>query len=217
MSELVRLDLSTSDGNPIVHKYYRHEDQTKGLAVTLPGNHYGVDGPLLYYPSEFLRNTGWDTLAITYGFQSRGEEFAPIMIADVLSECEHAIQVCLKEREYIKIGLLGKSLGALIVAQLCSSMSELEDARAVYLTPPLNSPFFGQLFLQTSQKAYLAMGTADRFFSATALEELKLEREFGLTLIEDADHSMDFGDDIEATFEGMKRVVGEVVEFIEAE
>ena len=217
MSELVKLDLSAPDGNPIVHKYYRHADPAEGLVVTFPGNHYGVDGPLLYYPSEFLRSAGWDTLAITYGFQSRGLEFAPAILGDVLSESENTIQVCLKDREYDKIALFGKSLGALIVAQFCASMSELLEARAVYLTPPLNSPFFGQLFLQTSQNAHVAIGTGDRFYSETALEELKSEREFGLTLIEDADHSMNIGGDIHATMEGMKRVVKEVVDFVESD
>jgi predicted alpha/beta-fold hydrolase len=217
MSELVRLKLNTPDGNPIVHKYYRHADSAKGLVVTLPGNHYGVDGPLLYYPSEFLGNRGWDTLAITYGFQSRGEEFTPGIIADVLEECEYAIRACLNERQYKRISLLGKSLGALIVAQLCGSMGEVKDARAIYLTPPINSPFFGQIFLQTSQKAHMAMGTGDRFYSETELEELHSEREFTNTLIENADHSMDIAGDIEATMDGMKRLVSEVVDFIESE
>ena len=216
MGELVKLNLHNLDGNPLVHKYYRQTNATKGLLVTLPGNHYGIDGPLLYYPSEFLGTRGWDTLAITYGFQSKGEEFSPGILADALLECENAIKVCLNEREYERLALLGKSLGALIIAQLCSSMSETGSAKAVYLTPPVNSPFFGQLFLQTKQEAHMALGTGDRFYSEEAMEELRSEREFSLTLIEHADHSMDIAGDIDATMEGMKRVVREVVGFIES-
>ena len=216
MSDLVRLDLQTHEGQPLVHKYYRLADSTKGLVVTLPGNHYGVDGPLLYYPSEFLANRGWDTLAITYGFQSRGEEFSPGIIADVLLECENAIRVCLNQRKYDNIALVGKSLGALIIAQLCGSMIELENVKAVYLTPPISTPFFGQLFLQTSQLAHMVLGTGDRFYSEAALGELRSAREYGLTLIENADHSMDIHGDIEGTLEGMKRIVSEVVQFLDS-
>lgn len=217
MSELVKLDIRSSDGSQLVHKYYRYPESTKGLVVTFPGNHYGIDGPLLYYPSEFLGARGWNTLALSYSYQSRAEEFEPGMIGDVLTECENAIRVCLSDVGYVKIGLLGKSLGALIIAQLCSSMSEIENAKAVYLTPPLNSPFFGQLFLQTAQEAHFGLGTGDRFYSEEELGKLQSEREFTLTLIENADHSMDIKGDIDATMEGMKRVVREVVEFIDSD
>jgi hypothetical protein len=63
----------------------------------------------------------------------------------------------------------------------------------------------------------MAMGTGDRFYSETELEELQSEREFTNTLIENADHSMDIAGDIEATMDEMKRVVSEVVDFIESE
>lgn len=215
MADLKRLDLKSSDGRPLVHKYYQHLEPAKGLLVMLPGNHYGVDGPLLYYPSDLLCNRGWDTLAITYGFQSRGEDFSAGIIAEILLECETALCTCLKEKEYGLIGLIGKSLGALIIAQLCNSVDELASAKAVYLTPPINTPFFGQLFLQTSQPAHIGIGTGDRFFTKEVLEKLQSEREFGLTLIENADHSMNIDGDIEATFGGMKRLVREVVEFLD--
>jgi hypothetical protein len=48
------------------------------------------------------------------------------------------------------------------------------------------------------------------------LEKLQSEREFSLTLIENADHSMNIRGDIEATLEGMKRVLREVVEFMDS-
>ena len=216
MTDLKKLDIKDSDGRPLVHKYYLHPGTSKGLVVTLPGNHYGVDGPLLYYPSELLSNRNWDTLAITYGYQSRGEEFSVGIIADILKECEDAIRICLKEKEYGRIGLIGKSLGALIIAQLCGSVDELDSARTVYLTPPINTPFFGQLFLQTSQSAYMGMGTGDRFYKKEILDNLQSDRDFVLTIIENADHSMNIEGDFEATMSGLKKVVEDVVEFLDS-
>ena len=78
-----------------IHLYInsiRQEDEPSGLLVTLPGNHYGVDGPMLYYPSELLRNAGWDTLALTYGFQTAGIEFSHEAAPGVLQECQAALQ-----------------------------------------------------------------------------------------------------------------------------
>jgi hypothetical protein len=73
MSELFPLPLLTSNGEPQVHKYRRQAGRTEGLLVTFPGNHYGVDGPLLYYPRSHFEAVGWDTFGLTYGYQSGGK------------------------------------------------------------------------------------------------------------------------------------------------
>jgi hypothetical protein len=214
MASLVRLPLIASDGNPLVHKFYRQETEPSGLLVTLPGNHYGVDGPLLYYPSELLNEAGWDTLALTYGYQSAGMEFHHEAAPEVVQECYAAIQLVLSERDYPRIGLVGKSLGAFVIVQLCGMGESYEKARCVYLTPPIGTPFFDQTFLQTVQPSHLAIGTKDRFYNRQALEKLQGTRAFGLTLIEGADHSMNIAGDLVASIEAARRVTQEGVDFI---
>jgi hypothetical protein len=216
MSELTKLNLFASDGQPLVHKLYRQEESAQGLLVTLPGNHYGVDGPLLYYPSEFLSALGWDTLGITYGYQSRGIDFSPELVPDLLQECHSALDTVLRQREYAQVALLGKSLGTMIIAQICSTYPGLNSALVVFLTPPIGMPFFDQPVSQSTQATYLAMGTADRFFSEEALENLSSRQGVKATLIEGADHSLNVEGDLEATMQGLKRVVGEVVDFVQS-
>jgi len=214
VSKVVRLPLETYDGRPLTNKFYRQDSDPKGLLITLPGNHYGVDGPLLYYPSELLREAGWDTLTLTYGYQTAGVEFGHEAAPGVLQECQDALQFVLSERIYPCIGLVGKSLGCFIIAQLCSILHGLEKARCVYLTPPIGTPFFDQTFLQTDQPAHLAIGTKDRFYSPQALEELQGVRCFSLTLIEGADHSMDVAGDLHASLEAVRIVVQDAIDFL---
>ncbi len=214
MADLVRLPLLASDGNPLVHKFYRQEEKPSGLLVTLPGNHYGVDGPLLYYPSELLCEAGWDTLALTYGYQSAGMEFHHEAVPDITLECQTAIQLVLSERDYPRFGLVGKSLGAFIIAQLCGMGGSYKNARCVYLTPPIGTPFFDQIFLQIVQPSHIAVGTKDRFYNPQVLEDLQGARAFGLTLIEGADHSMDVAGDLVASIEAVRRVTQEGIDFI---
>lgn len=214
MANLVKLPFVASDGSPLIHKFYRQEDEPSGLLVTLPGNHYGVDGPLLYYPSELLCTAGWDTLALTYGYQKAGEEFHHDMVPSVVQECQVAIQLTISKRDYPRIGLVGKSLGAFVIAQLCSMEEGFEAIRCVYLTPPIGTPFFDPFFLQTAQPAHLAIGTKDRFYQSQALEDLQAKRAFGLTLIEGADHSMDVAGDLDASIEAVRRVTQDGVEFL---
>jgi dienelactone hydrolase len=214
VAEVQRLPLETHDGRPLANKFYAQEEPPGGLLITLPGNHYGVDGPLLYYPSEVLWDSGWDTLAITYGYQTAALEFSHEVVPGVLQECQAALEFIQSKRDYPRIGLVGKSLGCFVIVQLCSTLEGLEDARCVYLTPPIGTPFFDQLFPQTTQPAHLAMGTADRFYNSQALDDLKDTRPFDLTLIEGADHSMDVAGDLKASLDAMGVVTQAVTEFL---
>lgn len=216
MTELINLDLRTADGRPLIHKFYQQPETARGLLVVFPGNHYGVDGPLLYYPCEQLRHQGWDTLAVTYGFQSAGKEPFEDGLEALLSECRSAATVALAYRNYPQLGLAGKSLGAAVVAQLCATVPELSQARAAYLTPALGTPFFDPQFIKTQQPAYVAVGSADRFYSSEALESLQEQKSFELSLIEGADHSMNVSGDIPASTEAVLHVVEGLVAFLQS-
>jgi len=214
MHELVNLDLQTADGRPLIHKFYRHSEAVAGLLVVFPGNHYGVDGPLLYYPCELLRDHGWDTLAVSYGFQTAGKGPFEDGLDVLLAECKSAAQAAINVRDYPRLGLVGKSLGAAVVAQICANYPEFSEARAGYLTPALGTPFFDPLFLETSQPAFVAVGTADRFYSSEALEKLQGKKPFELALVESADHSMNVPGDLAASTESVRKVVEGLLTFL---
>ena len=215
MHELMNLNLQTADGRPLIHKFYRQSDAAAGLLVVFPGNHYGVDGPLLYYPCELLRDHGWDTLAVSYGFQTAGKGPFEEGLDVLLAECKSAAQAALNVYRYPRLGLVGKSLGAAVVAHLCANEPEFSAARAGYLTPALGTPFFDPLFLDTSQSAYVAVGTADRFYSSEALEILQDKKPFELALIESADHSMNVPGDLAASTESVRKVVEGLLTFLQ--
>jgi dienelactone hydrolase len=214
MGTLINLSLKTDDGRPLMHKYYRQREQPQGLLIGLPGGHYGVDGPLLYYPSELLREEGWDSLVLTYGYVTAGQELSLETAPALLSECQAALTRVLSERAYPRLGLVGKSLGAGVVAYLCRQMAELAEARAAYLTPVLGSAFFDDVFAETRQPAYVAVGTKDRYYDHQALEDLQTSRSFALTRVEGADHSMDVRGDLRASLAAVERVVSETLAFL---
>jgi dienelactone hydrolase len=214
MTDLVRLDLRTSDGRPLMHKFYRQAAEPSGLLITFPGNHYGMDGPLLYYPGELLQASGWDTLALSYGFQTAMQEPDEQALPGLIGECSAAVQAVVAGRTYPRIALLGKSLGAGVAAYLCGSEPSLAAARAAYLTPALASPLFDPLLARTSQPALLAIGTADRYYDPQALERLLATKPFDLVLVEGADHSMDVAGDLVASLEAVRKVVNAAVAFL---
>ena len=217
MAELVSLGLQASDGRPLAHKFYRQAGDPVGLLIAFPGNHYGMDGPLLYYPCEMLQAAGWDTLALSYGFQTAVQELGDEGLPGLISECTAALHTALSARPYPRLTLLGKSLGAGLVAYLCGAEAVLADARAACLTPALGTPLFDPLLARTSQPVLLAMGTADRFYDPQALERLKAARPFELVLVEGADHSMDVPGDLAASLQAVRQVVTAVLDFLTPE
>ena len=215
MSEFAQLPLKTANGAPLVHKYRRHAEEAAGLLIVFPGNRYGVDGPLLYYPSSLLWRSGWDVLAVTYGFQSAMAEVTPEVFPQTMRECRSAVQEALLARSYSRVGLLGKSLGANVVAYLCGALPKLEGSRAAYLTPPIGTGWFDSAYASTRQPSYVALGTADGFYDAEALRQLREVRPCELTVIEGGDHSLEIEGDLERSLEALGKVCREVAAFLQ--
>ena len=104
--------------------------------------------------------------------------------------------------------LFGKSLGTIVLVQLCSGGVVPDKALVAQLTPPIGSPQFDSAFAATRQPTYIAIGTADSFYSEPALAELQARRPVLVRVVKGADHGMDVAGDLTASL----RAVGQVVE-----
>jgi acetyl esterase/lipase len=215
MPEPMILDLKDSEGRRLRHKYLRQEGEARGLFFQLPGDNYGADGPLLYLPSRMLFSNGWDTFSMSYGYQSAGGPFSSAYIPAIVEECAAALEIVLAQYSYDKITMAGKSLGAAIIAVLLTMDQGLDRVRAVYLTPPLGTPVFDPVFIETQNASFLALGTADRFYDQKAFSELSQKKGFEYTLIPGADHSLYIEGDLRATLDAHARVTEAVIEFAE--
>lgn len=213
MPEPVYLKLKDARNRPLRHKYLRHDRAAEGLFFQLPGDNYSADGPLLYFPGRMLFSEGWDTFSLSYGYQSAGKPFAPEYIPGIVEECAGALEVVLRQRSYPKVALAGKSLGTAVVAVLLTMDLDLDHARAIYLTPPLGTPVFDPVFLETQAPAYIALGSADRFYDEAGFDALSARKEFEYTLIANADHSLYVQGDLKATLRAHERVTQSVVDF----
>ena len=214
MSELVQLPARAADGRPLPHRYFRHPGGAEALLVTLPGRMYGVDGALLFYPSLLLARRGWDTLGLTYGFQTSPEAALPDVPA-LADECLGTLRAALQGRAYTRIGLVGKSLGASVAARLCVAAPEVAAARVAFLTPLLGTPLFDPDFTRTAQPACLVTGTADSVFDEQALHALAAARPFRLVRVEGGDHSLIVGDGLGASLRALETALSEVLDFLE--
>jgi predicted alpha/beta-hydrolase family hydrolase len=209
MSRFVPLLLKTHDGHPLPHTFF--EGDGAGLLVILPGLHYSSDGPLLYLLAKQLQGAGWDTLGLMYGFQALMSFPWTEHVAETLSETTDAIRAAIDHRAYSRVAIAGKSLGSMLLAQLCAPGVVPEDARVAHLTPPIGNATFDAVFASTRQPAYIAIGTADSFYSGEAVASLKARRSTLIRIVEGADHGMDVPGNLAASL----RAVGQVVHDVE--
>ena len=203
--------LREETGAPLVERASFRQGTPAGILIVFPGREYGPEAPLLRGPIESLTGEGWDVLVASYREGSGSGGGDPILV-----RARRALDRILPARSYHRIGLLGKSMGTPYVAALCADEAGLAGARAAYLTPLIGNPDFERDFLRTPQPSYLAVGTADPFYSAEALVALKGRRDFQLTVIEGADHGMNVPGDPQASAAAVSRVTAEVTAFVTA-
>jgi hypothetical protein len=212
---MVHLPIQTSDGRPVVHAFHRQDQAPRGLLICLPGQSYGVDGPLFYYPKRILQGRGWDTLGLTYSFQTTMSGLTAEAVAASMTEARAAVQVAVQERTYPRLGLLGKSLGAGVLAWLCREEEGLGRAQAAFLTPLLGTPIFDTAFVESRSPAYVAIGTRDRFYDPAALDRLQSQRPFKLRVVEGQDHGLDFDGDLGSSLRHLRTIVDDLIEFFD--
>lgn len=211
------LSIEVVQGHPVVNAYHRQDAAARGLLVCLPGQSYGLDGPLLYYTKRVLQDRGWDTLGLTYGFQTTMSDLSAETLATCLVEAKALVGAGRAARAYPRLGLMGKSLGASVLAWLCRDQEDLVSARAAFLTPLLGTPMFDASFVAGSGPAYVALGTLDRFYDPAALERLQAQRRFQLRVVAGQDHGFDFNGDLESSLRDLRTVIGDLVDFFEAD
>jgi len=108
-------------------------------------------------------------------------------------------------------------LGSSVLAWLCREEEDLASARAAYLTPLLGTPLFDAAFLAAPTRALVALGTEDRFYDPSTLERLQAQRPFALRVVPGQDHGFDFNGDLDASLRDLRSVVGDLVDFFEAD
>lgn len=170
----------------------RSEYITKGgdrLAVFLPGHGYTNKAPLLYYSLNIAAESGYDALAVEYGYQHSKKifEFGEESLMHMFKESKEAVGQCLERKPYKELLFIGKSIGTLVQVYLSTQFTEYRQ-RHVFLTP---IPDCIETIKETD--CMVAVGTLDRFFKEEHIEEIKGLKNVKLLVIEGADHRMEKG------------------------
>lgn len=216
-ASLVQLVITGHDDRPFPNSFIRQDDATDHLAILIPGYAYGQDLPALYYPARVLSDMGADVLRLERlysdvpDFKDLPEsERARIIVADALSACETG----LRQREYRRVTLVGKSIGTLSMARLLKLIPQLETADCIWLTPLLRNERMRQSILDKRPRSLFVIGTADDFYDADLLRELEEGTGGTSVVIEGANHGLEIPDSVIGSIDGMRRIVEAIEAFL---
>ncbi|WP_349661593.1 hypothetical protein [Lysinibacillus zambalensis] len=182
---MMKIKLRKEQYNDIPYNYFDNESDK--VCFMFSGTGYTYEKPLLYYSTELMLELGYDVVQVCYTFDSQQFEQEPEAIsAMVYNAANPIVEFILSTKSYTEAVYIGKSLGTLPITDFYMQRVSSVPSRYVLLTPLLSLDHVMKNLL--GKQAFLAIGTADPHFSK---ERLELLSSFELTIVENADHSLE--------------------------
>ncbi len=175
------------------------------LVVILPGGRYTTLAPLLYYSYNVSLQSGYDVLAIEYGFQrtDKDVDFNENTYLHLTKEAQEAINKCLDNKEYKKILFIGKCLGTYIQTRLINKFSNYKQ-KHIFITP-WEDCIDG--IIKTN--SMVIVGTNDVVFKKEHINKITNIENVELKIIEGANHDLEKED-----YKESLKILTEVSDFV---
>lgn len=133
------LEISGYRNQPVPNTFFKQDEETRQVAILLPGWEHTCHMPLLYYPARLLLALGADVLQVEYAYNLR-TDFQALPNSERLQWLFTDAAACsaaLTQYTYEQVTLIGKSIGTLAMGHLLTTEPRL--AQAVWLTPLLRN------------------------------------------------------------------------------
>jgi len=182
------IEVNSYWGITIKNDYFMQDSDT--LIVILPGYKYTILAPLLYYSLNVALESGYDVLALNYGFHKQDIELKNEEKEYSISESKEAILKALAiKSDYKKIIFLGKSMGTTVQCKLINDFSNYEQLH-IFLTP---LPECIET-IKNSKGCLVIVGEDDHAFKQVHLKMIEDSQNIKTKTIERADHRLETGD-----------------------
>lgn len=188
-----------------------NEEETKKLAIFLPGAGYTNQRPLFHFSEGVFLNKGMDVLEIDYRYNEPSyahfemEELSEAVRFDVKT----VIDEVLRENRYEEFYLIAKSLGTIA---LCTELQreEFKDAKVVWLTPLIHRDDVLTAMVTSKQKGLCFIGDSDRCYTEARYTQLLDNPNLSSKLLPDITHDMEYADDPIKSIDVLKEIMEEI-------
>lgn len=186
------------------------------LAIIFPGLQYTCEMPLLYYLTSILINQGTDVLQLYTDYNQASYRTLPQeeQLRWLREDALAALRLGVKQRDYTRLILVGKSIGTMALAQVLGS-GVTEEVRTIWLTPLLRQPAVAEAAARLKAPALFIVGTGDATYDAPALAAVRETSAAEALLVEGANHSLEIPGDPLRSLHILQQVMGRVADFSE--
>lgn len=182
-------------GEPVPNELVRQQARSTTLAVLLPGRRYTCDMPLFYYAEHLLLDRGWDVLRVQYDYRQLDRSTSPDEQTERLAgDSRAAVDAGLKQGEYQRIVLIGKSLGTIAIVHLRPTLT-VTDVWWVWLTPLLKRPDVLECVTACAKRSLIVIGSRDAHYEPATIDRLTAGNQCMAMVIDGGEHSLDLEGD----------------------
>lgn len=206
--------IKTDQGQAINYSLVLNQDQTRKLAIFLPGIGYTAKGPLFHYTERLLAEQEYDILRINYDYNNPlYNEYTMAEIEEaVKQDAKQVIDQVLKGSIYEKFFLVAKSLGTIALANELER-KKFKGAKTVWLTPLIKHEDIFQAMKTSQNPALSFIGDKDHYYERSRMEELQANKDLDSHVLKDVNHGMDFIGDPLKSIDVLKDVITDIQAF----
>lgn len=179
------------------------------LVVILPGGRYTTFAPLLYYSYNVSVQSGYDVLAVDYGFQKTDKEVElnETSYSCLVKETMEAIEKCIDQKSYKKLIFIGKCLGTYIQNKLINKFISYEQ-KHIFLTPWADC-----IEAIRNTNCMVITGTKDECFKKEHISKISNLENVTLHIIQGADHDLE-KEDYKESLKILREISDYIYDFI---
>ncbi|WP_211653285.1 alpha/beta family hydrolase [Planococcus alpniumensis] len=206
--------IKTDKGQAVNYNLVLNQDQTRKLAIFLPGIGYTTKSPLFHYTERLLAEQEYDILRINYDYNHPlYDEYTMAEIDEAVKEdAKQVIDQVLKGSIYEKFFLVAKSLGTIALANELER-KKFKGAKTVWLTPLVKHQDIFEAMKNCQNPALSFIGDKDHYYDRSRMEELQGNSQLESHVLKDVNHGMDFIGDPLKSIDVLKDVITDIHAF----
>ena len=201
-------------GQAINYSLVLNQDQTRKLAIFLPGIGYTAKSPLFHYTERLLVEQEYDILRINYDYTNPlYDQYTMAEIDEAVKhDVKQVIDQVLKGSVYEQFFLVAKSLGTIALASELGR-KKFKGAKTVWLTPLIKHEDVFLAMKECPNPALGFIGDKDHYFDRSRMEELQANSRLDSHVLKDVNHGMDFIGDPLKSIDILKDVITDIQAF----
>lgn len=206
--------IKTDKGQAVNYSLVLNQDQTRKLAIFLPGIGYTAKSPLFHYTERLLAEQEYDILRINYDYNNPlYDEYTMAEIEEAVKyDVKHVIDQVLKGSIYEKFFLVAKSLGTIALANELER-KKFKGAKTVWLTPLIKHQDIFEAMKGCENPALSFIGDKDHYYDRSRMEQLQTNSQLDSHVLKDVNHGMDFIGDPLKSIDVLKDVITDIHAF----